>query len=275
MKPIKALILAAGHGTRLLPLTKSWPKPLMPIHTRPLLEYWICLLGNLSIQNILVNIHDHKEIMEVFLNRPQLIKKVRSVYESKCLGTGGTLYSNRKFFRNCTTLFIHADNWCQCDFHDFINYHQNLRPKNALMTMMTFRTSTPKDCGVVELDKNGIVQKFYEKVKNPPGNLANGSIYLLEPAVLSMLEDMPNVYDFDIDVIPKLLGKISTWENTKILRDIGNLESLLIAQKDPLPNIDMLKLDSWQLKFENNSINDKLKALLQIKDINNLNTNFI
>jgi len=208
-----------------------------------------------------VNIHDHKEIMEVFLNRPQLSKWVSSVYESNCLGTGGTLYANRNFFRNGTTLFIHADNWCQCDFQDFINFHQYNRPRNTLMTMMTFRTSSPSNCGIVELDSNGIVQRFHEKVKNPPGNLANASIYLLEPEVLSMLEDVPNVYDFDIDVMPKLLGKISTWENTNILRDIGTLESLIMAQNDPLPNIEKLEIDSWEREFKNHSINNDLKAL--------------
>ena len=261
MKPIKALLLAAGHGTRLLPLTNSWPKPLMPIHGRPLLEYWICLLKHLNIQNTLVNIHDHKEIMEIFLNRPQIVKSVSSVYESKCLGTGGTLYANRKFFKDSTTLFIHADNWCQCDFNDFIYFHQHIRPRDTLMTMMTFRTSVPSNCGIVEIDHDGTVQGFHEKVKNPPGNLANASIYLLEPEVLKMIEDMPYVKDFDIDVMPKLLGKISTWENNNILRDIGTLESLILAQNDPLPNIENLEIDSWERKFQSHSINNDLKAL--------------
>ena len=67
MGTIKALLLTAGFGKRLLPLTYSWPKPLMPVQGRPLLEYWICLLDQLRIRNILVNIHYHKEIMEGFL----------------------------------------------------------------------------------------------------------------------------------------------------------------------------------------------------------------
>ena len=261
MGTIKALLLTAGFGKRLLPLTYSWPKPLMPVQGRPLLEYWICLLDSLRIRNILVNIHHHKEIMEEFLNRPQLRKRVSSVYEPKCLGTGGTLFANRDFFRNETTMFIHADNWCQCDFQKFIDFHRFHRPQGTLMTMMTFRTSSPKSCGILELDNKGIVQKFHEKVKNPPGNLANAAIYLLEPEVLDVLQDRPNVSDFDIEVIPNLLGKIATWENTNIHRDIGTLGSLLEAQNDPKPNIGLLEPDSWQRKFEKNTISKKLKAL--------------
>ena len=113
----------------------------------------------------------------------------------------------------------------------------------------------------MELDNKGIVQKFHEKVKNPPGNLANAAIYLLEPEVLDVLQDRPNVSDFDLEIIPSLLGKIATWENTNIHRDIGTLGSLLEAQNDPKPTIGLLEPDSWQRKFEKNTISKKLKAL--------------
>ena len=258
---INALLLAAGIGTRLKPLTDDWPKPLMPIRGRPLLEYWICQLDRLNIQNILVNIHCHKEIMEEFLNRKQFSGYVSYVYEPKSLGTGGTLLANKENFRNETTLFIHADNWCQCDFQGFIDFHIYHRPRDTIMTMMTFRTSTPTSCGIVELDNNGIVRKFHEKVKNPPGNLANAAIYLLEPEVMELLENRSKVTDFDIDILPSLLGKIATWENANILRDIGTLDSLLKAQKDPIPNLAWSSPDNWQKDFEKNTINAKLKAL--------------
>ena len=256
---INALLLSAGEGKRLRPLTLEWPKCLMPIKGRPLLEYWILLLKELGIQNILVNTHHKKTIMEDFLNREQFSRFVSYVYESKFLGTGGTLLNNIDFFKDKTTLFIHADNWCHCDFQAFIDYHRYNRPPNTIMTMMTFKTLSPSSCGIVELDTKGVVQNFYEKVSNPPGNLANAAIYLLEPEVLDILQSLPNVCDFDVDVMPNLLGKIATWENTNVHRDIGTLESLLEAQKDLVPSLKSFDLDSWQRDFEKNSIHDKLK----------------
>ena len=256
---INALLLAAGQGTRLRPLTLDWPKCLMPIKGRPLLEYWIFLLDQLRIQNILVNTHHQKEIMEEFLNRERFSGRVSYTYEPKFLGTGGTLLANKDFFRAKTTLFIHADNWCHCDFQGFIDFHRYHRPRNTVMTMMTFRTSTPATCGIVELDNNGVVQKFHEKVDNPPGNLANAAIYLLEPEVLDVLQDLPNVSDFDIEVIPSLLGKIATWENTDIHRDIGTLDSLLEAQYDSITTLGWSNPDAWQRDFEKNTIYKKLK----------------
>tara|TARA_B100000795_G_C22708384_1_gene402515 strand:+ start:70 stop:849 length:780 start_codon:yes stop_codon:yes gene_type:complete len=257
---INALLLAAGEGTRLRPLTLDWPKCLMPINGRPLLEYWILLLEQLRIQNILVNTHYKKEIMKEFLDRERFNGLVSYVYESKFLGTGGTLLENIDFFRDKITLFIHADNWCHCDFEAFIDFHSNHRPANTIMTMMTFRTATPSSCGIVELDNAGIVQKFHEKVKKPPGNLANAAIYLLEPEVLDLLQSLSSVSDFDVDVMPSLLGKIATWENTNIHRDIGTLDSLLEAQNDSVPSLDSSNPDDWQRNFENNLIHKSLKV---------------
>jgi mannose-1-phosphate guanylyltransferase len=256
---INALLLAAGEGTRLRPLTLDWPKCLMPIKGRPLLEYWISLLDQLNIRNILVNTHHKKGVMEEFLNRDRFHGLVSYTYEPKFLGTGGTLLANKDFFQDKTTLFIHADNWCHCDFQAFIDFHCNHRPANTIMTMMTFCTPTPSSCGIVELDNKGIVQQFHEKVINPPGNLANAAIYLLEPEVLDIVQNLPNVSDFDIDVMPSLLGKIASWENTNIHRDIGTLDSLLEAQNDPVSSLDSSNPDDWQRDFEKNSIHNSLK----------------
>tara|TARA_B100000787_G_C16155227_1_gene278572 strand:- start:477 stop:1256 length:780 start_codon:yes stop_codon:yes gene_type:complete len=257
---ITALLLAAGEGTRLRPLTLDWPKCLMPIKGRPLLEYWISLLDQLNVRSILVNTHHKKRVMEEFLNRNRFHGLVSYTYEPKFLGTGGTLLANKDFFQDKTTLFIHADNWCHCDFQAFIDFHSYNRPAGTIMTMMTFSTPTPSSCGIVELDNDGIVQKFHEKVKNPPGNLANAAIYLLEPEVLDIVQNLPDVSDFDIDVIPSLLGKIATWENTNIHRDIGTLESLLEAQNDSVPTLDSSNPDEWQRNFEKNSIHKSLKV---------------
>ena len=68
---VRALLLAAGLGSRLRPLTERWPKCLMPIGERPLLEYWLETLYSLKISNVLVNLYHHHEIVRNYLNRPR------------------------------------------------------------------------------------------------------------------------------------------------------------------------------------------------------------
>ena len=87
----KALLLAAGLGTRLRPLTNVWPKCLMPIQKRPLLEYWLGVLKRTGINSALVNLHHHSEVVEEFLQQSCFRSWVCTVYEEELLGTAGTL----------------------------------------------------------------------------------------------------------------------------------------------------------------------------------------
>ena len=161
-KKLNCLLLSAGFGTRLRPLTDQWPKCLMPIGDRPLLEYWLQNLCEVGIPKVLVNLHHHEDKVRQFLQRPSLRGWVDFVYEETLLGTAGTLLKNKIFFKDSTILLIHADNWCQCDFSDFLEFHHHLRPKHCPLTMMTFDSLTPETCGIVETDEDGIVIKFHE-----------------------------------------------------------------------------------------------------------------
>ena len=127
------------------------------------------------------------------------------------------------------------------------------------MTMMTFNTDTPKTCGIVETDEQGIVQTFYEKVADPPGKRANAAVYLLEPTVLQWLDEHPEVSDFSTQVLPLYLGQIATWLNTKTHRDIGTLESLKQAQLDPKPQSIWSETDDWQQWFLEQPIRRQLR----------------
>lgn len=259
---IRALLLAAGKGTRLEPLTNEWPKCLMPIGDRPLMDYWLQILHEVGIRKVIVNLHQHAEQVEKFLLRPQFKDWVELWYEENLLGTAGTLLANRSFFIDCTILLIHADNWCQCDFSKFIEFHQNHRPKHCLITMMTFESLTPQTCGIVETDDEGVVINFHEKVSNPPGKQANGAIYLLEPEVLNWLGKNKNIIDFSNEVVPKFLGLISTWQNTNIHRDIGQISMLRLAQSDPKPEPLWDPKDKWHEEFLKLSIHDQIYSVL-------------
>ena len=85
-------------------------------------------------------------------------------YEENLLGTAGTLMENISLFddKNCTGLIIHADNVTNTDISKLINFHYS-KPENVILTMLTFNTNKPKQCGIVETDDKGIMTRFYEK----------------------------------------------------------------------------------------------------------------
>ena len=254
MKDTRALLLAAGLGTRLKPLTDIWPKCLMPIHGRPLLEYWLGILKTAEIDNVLVNTHYFSEYVDEFLSQPQFVGWVDSVYEENLLGTAGTIKNNTNFCKDNTILLAHADNWTCCDFSDFLYYHHNKRPKNTVMTMMTFTCPTPSSCGIIELNDSGIVVGFHEKVDNPPGRLANAAVYLIEPEVIEWIKNNPEITDFSTEVIPQFMGRISAWENKNIHRDIGTIKILKEAQMDKCETPPWTEESSWQQDFLSNPI---------------------
>jgi mannose-1-phosphate guanylyltransferase len=129
------------------------------------------------------------------------------------------------FFGDSDGLLIHADNYCLADFSAFLQAHSN-RPPECVLTMMTFRTETPSSCGIVELDARGVVVGFHEKVAHPPGNLANGAVYILSAELLQLLgTDLRGVTDFSTEVLNCLVGKIYSYETSETFLDIGTLEN--------------------------------------------------
>ena len=230
---MKALLLSAGLGTRLRPLTNTLPKCLVPINNKPLLEYWLENLSKVGVSEFLINTHYFNEKVEEFVENSKYNNQITLVYEKELLNTGGTILHNKNFFKNDEDfMLIHADNLCFCDFNNFINTHKN-RDKKCDITMMLFKTQTPKSCGIVELDKNRIVQKFHEKVENPPSDLANGAVYICSNKIITFLETLNKKdIDFSLDVIPSYLGRINTFLNDTYHRDIGTIDSYKQAQKD-------------------------------------------
>ena len=99
--------------------------------------------------------------------------------------------------------------------------------------MLAFATDDPRSCGILELDGRGIVTAFHEKVENPPGNLANGAVYIFEPEILEFLAAMrTDVIDLSTEVMPAYLGRILAVPTAAYHRDIGNLASLARAEAE-------------------------------------------
>lgn len=219
---MKALLLAAGRGERLKPLTNTIPKCLVPINGKPLLGLWLENLSAAGVDRFLINTHYLKEQVEAFVAHHPFRDRITLAYEPALLGTAGTISSNRSFWENeKDVLVIHADNVCDCDLNAFIAAHKN-RPAGCTMTMMTFVTDTPSTCGIVELDGRGVVTRFHEKVANPPSNLANAAVYICS---VDFLKSLTTETDLSLEVIPSQLGKIFTWQNRGILQDIGTPEA--------------------------------------------------
>jgi len=229
---MRAALFAAGLGTRLRPLTDRVPKCLVPIQRKPLLSYWLDLLMPAGIERVLINTHHLAAAVEEFVAQSRWRDRISVAHEQQLLGTGGTLLRNRAFFEGKAFLAAHADNLTDFDAAAFLQRHLN-RPANVAVTMMTFRTDSPRDCGIVEQDRDGIVRAFHEKVARPPSDTANAAVYIFEPEVLEFLATLEKeVIDLSTEVIPHFIGRICTFHNDRYHRDIGTPASLQQAERD-------------------------------------------
>tara|TARA_B110000238_G_C16086768_1_gene421971 strand:+ start:825 stop:1520 length:696 start_codon:yes stop_codon:yes gene_type:complete len=218
---MRALLLAAGLGTRLRPITNKTPKCLVPINGTPLLQIWLERLTAAGMGPFLINTHYLADKVTTFVEESLFRKKIQVTFEDHLLGTAGTLIRNLDFFQGEDGLLIHADNYCLADFTVFERAHNN-RPLGCLMTMMTFRTDDPSSCGIVEVDESDVVVGFHEKVEHPPGNLANGAIYIISPELLEIIgTDLNYITDFSTEVLHRFKGRIFSHEISDVFLDVG------------------------------------------------------
>ena len=242
-----AILLAAGYGTRLRPLTEVLPKCLVPIHGRPLIDYWLEPLFAAGAERVLVNTHYKADLVEKYLELTPWRAQIEIIYEDALLGTAGTLMANQAFVGGNPCLLAHADNLSIFPVGEFLNAHDQ-RPEAALLTMMTFTTTDPQSCGIVVTDDEGLVAEFHEKVEDPPGRLANGAVFVIDRSLIGAIELMPSpVVELSTDVLPHLIGRIFTWENRFYHRDIGSLASLAEAGQDFTPPVQDSSADErWE-----------------------------
>tara|TARA_B110000027_G_C16103139_1_gene294037 strand:- start:25 stop:729 length:705 start_codon:yes stop_codon:yes gene_type:complete len=227
---MNAILLSAGFGKRLLPFTKTKPKCLINIYKKEnLLELWLEKLHKLNVKKVVINTHYKKDLISSYLKKSKYKKKIEISYEKKILGTAGTLIKHKKLLKNDDLILVHSDNYCEENLELFLKAHIN-RPKNCLMTMLTFRTKKPENCGIVKVDKNNIVKEFFEKKKIKKGNLANGAIYILSKEIYPELTKKKYL-DFSNEVIPRYINKILTYETNSYFIDIGTPQSLKKIRK--------------------------------------------
>ena len=185
-----------------------------------------------GIERALVNTHYLADRVRDFVGKSRWRDRVTLVHENQLLGTGGTVLQNRRFFAEQPFMVIHADNLSVFDVSAFVAHHA-ARPPGTALSMMTFDTDVPESCGIVVLDKQGVVLEMHEKVAHPPGRRANAAVYILEPAVVDFIESLGKpIVDLSTEVLPFFMGRIAAFHNARYHRDIGSLESLRKAEAE-------------------------------------------
>ena len=228
---MKALVLAAGRGSRLGNITENLPKPLVEVKNKPVIDYLIRKLIDLNVSEIFINMHYKHELLEKFILESKYKTKITLIYEPKLLGTAGTLKSLIDELSTEDFIVMHADNYFQDDLKILKEKHLATDSDN-LITLGTFLVLNPEKFGTFELTDDHDVIKFFEKQKDSPSKIANSAIYFMKPGIKEVVNTL-NEYETDISlhVIPKLLGKIKAFELTGYFYDIGTPENLLLANE--------------------------------------------
>ncbi len=180
-RPKKAFILAGGHGTRLRPITQEIPKPMLPIHGRPILEHLIEFFKKNGIKEIILSVGFKKEvIMDYFGDGKKLGVNIRYVAETTPLGTAGPLLRASDLLTE-TFVLSNGDELKDFDLSDMYLFHKR---NNAMATIALTQVDNPEEYGAVRLQGTHIVE-FIEKSKGPLATrMINAGLYILEPSVL-------------------------------------------------------------------------------------------
>ena len=198
---MEAIILVGGLGTRLRPLTKTIPKPLLPIANVPMVERMIRHLPE-ELDTIILAVNYGLEQMLEHFKKTNVGRKVIIVPEDEPLGTGGAMKNCEKYITGTTAVF-NGDVICSIDLEKMIEFHKS---RNAKGTLALWEVENPNRFGVVEYVNEEIL-KFQEK---PPegeelSNLINAGTYLLEPEIIKMIPKNQKV-SIERDIYPKIVG---------------------------------------------------------------------
>lgn len=225
---MKAYLLAGGRGERLLPLTRSTPKCLVPIAGRPLLGLWLDLLDREGVTDVLVNISHHVDQVERFLGERSSGPRVQLVVEEEPRGNAGTVSAQASFAADVESVWVfYADNLTNMSLGPMWQRHAR---HDGLLTMGLFHAPNPRAAGIVTLDSDGRIVAFTEKPEVPASDLANAGVYLLRREALGLLPPAVGVVDFGHHVFPRLLGRMYGHVIDAFLMDIGTPSALQAAE---------------------------------------------
>ena len=201
---MKAMILAAGEGSRLRPLTNDIPKVMVKIDDKPLLEYNINLAHSYGIRDIIINVHYKLErIISYFKGGKEFGVSIYYSKEKKLLGSAGGV---KKVEKNLSEPFfvLYGDNFTNCNLKALWSAHKK---NKTICTVAVFDMRKNKNSGIaggrVVLNKDKTIRRFVEGNKKI-SSLVNAGVYVLDPKIFKYIPK-GKVYDFGKDVFPFLL----------------------------------------------------------------------
>lgn len=217
---MKAVIMSGGKGTRLYPLTKDMPKPMVRIIDKPVLEHIILLLKKHNINEIAVTLgYMAESIIAYFGDGSNLGVKITYYVEDSPLGTAGSVKRTLNFVDD-DFVVISGDSYCDIDITRAIRFH---KAKKSLFTLIAQPKENPVGLGVLDIDENNLVTAFIEKPDSAKTSLINTGIYIINKYVLSLIPE--GFYDFGKQLIPRLLGEVYAYVDYGYWSDIGTLQS--------------------------------------------------
>lgn len=231
---MKAMILAAGLGTRLRPLTESMPKPLVPIHQKPLITYTLRLLQKYRVQEVVINLHHQGEKFKNLLKTgADWDMVIHYSEEPLILGTGGGLKKVQSYFTDETFIMINGDILVDINLDEVISFH---RSKKAISTLVLREDPDAVKWGAVGIDPNHRIHQIRGRPWSSQGQLARrmfSGIHVIEPEIFEHLRDgaESDIIESYINLISR--GKVlSGYTMTGYWMDIGTHEHYKQVQDD-------------------------------------------
>lgn len=217
---MKAMILAAGKGTRVQPLTYDLPKPMIPILGKPVMAYLVEYLASYGVRDIMVNVsYLHQKIEEYFGDGNQFGVQIGYSFEGyvddrgevvpEPLGSAGGIKKIQEFanFFDETTIVICGDALIDLDLTSALFEHKQ---KGALASVITKEVPWDKvhNYGVVVTDQDGRVKSFQEKPDKSDAlsNFASTGIYIFEPEVIDLIP-ANTMFDIGSELFPLMAEK--------------------------------------------------------------------
>jgi mannose-1-phosphate guanylyltransferase/mannose-1-phosphate guanylyltransferase/phosphomannomutase len=230
------MVMAAGLGTRLRPLTYELPKPMVPVVNRPVMEHILRLLPRHGFERAIANLHWFPELIrDRFEDGSGLGVELTYSYEEELLGTAGGVRNVAEYFGSEPFLVMAADALTDIDLAGLRAAHE---ANGGIATLAVKRVPNVSEFGVVIVDSDGRIQGFQEKPDPAEAlsDLASCMIYMLNPEVFDYFPDRPAV-DFALDVFPALLEHDVAFHVHEIdayWNDVGSLPEYLQGNLDAL-----------------------------------------
>lgn len=201
---MKAVVLAAGKGTRLESLGANVPKPMLAVGGRPVIDRTLSLLAASGVCDVFMNLHHCADALTAYCGTGERWGlKIAYAFEPQLLGTAGAVKNFGPRLSHAPFFVVYGDNYyLDCELSALWKFHE---AHEAIATIALFQKDDVTGSGVVQIDAAGRVVRFVEKPQAPAGlgRLVNGGLYVLSPAILPLIPDTVPC-DFGYDVFPAL-----------------------------------------------------------------------